>query len=361
VNGHPPDAGPPRVVFRLVLAGWLGLALVDIGQQVASSLASDREVDLLQTSVLTVPAYVVLAFLSPIVFRIVTVFPLRREQALRSGAAHAIAMLIFATVHLVISAAVSAELNGTMSFALLLQKWRFTYVPLNLFRYWGLVWLYQALWNARRARAGELELEQLRAQAAAARLQTLTSQLRPHFLFNSLNVISGFALKEEPERASRLIASLSDLLRRSLRQNAVVTTLGEELSFVRAYLDIEQARLGSRLRVGIDVAAELETWVVPSFLLQPLVENAVQHGVAREAAGGSIRLRGRVEGERLVLQVEDSGRGFSGTTRNGGLGLAATRARLADLYRGDAELRTENIIGGGARVTVVLPAAPPLR
>ena len=173
---------------------------------------------------------------------------------------------------------------------------------------------------------------QLEAELRQSQLEILKRPLQPHFLFNTLNAVNAL-IYEDPKSADRVVTRLGELLRMSLAVgNQQEVPLGYELEFVRAYLDIQQIRLGSRLQVSIDVPDDLHDVLVPAMSLQPLVENAVIHGVGRTAEGGRITLRALRDGGDLRLQVCDTGPGFPAAGVREGIGLTNTRERLTQLY-----------------------------
>jgi signal transduction histidine kinase len=197
--------------------------------------------------------------------------------------------------------------------------------------YVALVGVGHALNYYRRYRERELRAAQLEARLAHAHLQLLKTQLNPHFLFNTLNAISAL-IHKDVEVADRMIARLGELLRMSLEHfGSREVTLEQELDFLNKYLDIEKERFGARLRVVEQVDPAALGARVPYLLLQPLVENALKHGVGRRASAGRVVVRARRAGDRLRLEVEDDGVGVSPNHREG-VGLANTRARLRQLY-----------------------------
>jgi hypothetical protein len=205
----------------------------------------------------------------------------------------------------------------------------------------------------RKYRERELCASNLEAQLARAQLQVLKVQLQPHFLFNTLNAISAL-LHRDVELADRMIARLGDLLRLTLESaGAQEVCLQQELDFVALYLEIERARLGPRLALHLDIDPEARDACVPNLILQPLVENAVRHGIAPYARAGRIDIWARRTGDRLRLQVRDDGPGLPrAADAKEGVGLANTRARLRQLY-GPAH-RFEMTGGGGRGVAVTL-------
>ena len=194
-------------------------------------------------------------------------------------------------------------------------------------------------------------------ESREARLTALRAQLNPHFLFNSLNAITVLVRDGNTEAAGRMLELLSDVLRQVLRTESThETTLAAELEFLERYLAIEQVRFSDRLRPLVEIAPGIGGAAVPRFLLQPLVENALRHGIARRADAGVLQVRARREGSELILTVEDDGPGLAlAGAGAGGVGLANTRARLAALYGERASLEIGNAAGGGVVATVRLP------
>jgi signal transduction histidine kinase len=217
----------------------------------------------------------------------------------------------------------------------------------------------------RQYRDRELRTSHLETLLAQTRLQVLKMQLHPHFLFNTLNAISAL-IHQDVDLADHMIARLGDLLRSTL-QNADLqeVSLAQELDFIQPYLEIEQARLGSRLSVQIDIQPDTIDAAVPNLILQPLVENAIRHGIAPRSEPGRIEIRARRTRDTLHLQVCDNGPGLpnpsSETGRreacvpvaSRGIGLANTRARLQQLYGDAHRFQLEN--GNGLEVTVSIP------
>jgi signal transduction histidine kinase len=194
-------------------------------------------------------------------------------------------------------------------------------------------------------------------QAHRARLQALRYQLNPHFLFNTLNAVSTLIVEEENRDAERMVARLSDFLRLTLECDSdVEVPLADELDFARRYLDIEKIRFGDRLTVQEDVEPEALSARVPPLLLQPLVENAVRHGIMPREEGGRLRIEARRVGDRLLLRVADDGPGPpSDADTESGVGLSNTKARLQSLYGEEHRFTLQRADGGGCVVRVVLP------
>ena len=220
-------------------------------------------------------------------------------------------------------------------------------IPVNLLTYAAIVFATHAVDVYRRAREERLML-------AEARLELLKSQLHPHFLFNALHSIAEL-MHQDVEAADRALMRISDLLRASIDVNGrQEIRLADELALVERYLDIERLRLGDRLRAKVEVDPHALDALVPVFLLQPIVENAVRHAIAPRQAGGSVTLCAKRKDGELEIGIDDDGPGFAGGVTER-IGLANTRARLAQLYGTGQRLRIGNAAGGGASIRIVLP------
>lgn len=231
-------------------------------------------------------------------------------------------------------------------------------LPWSIFIYSGIVAVYYALdyyrqYNERELRASRLESELTRAQ-----LETLHTQLQPHFLFNTLNSISVLMRKGEIDTAQHMLNRLSDLLRYVLAKGGTqVIQLEAELEIVRGYLEIEQVRFGDRLQVEMTIDQESLKAEVPSFVLQTLVENAVRHGLAHKTGKGTVRIGSRREENRLVLTVEDDGIGLAAPSqsRGEGVGLRSTRTRLSALYADSHQFDLTTPEHGGTIARLEIP------
>ncbi len=211
-----------------------------------------------------------------------------------------------------------------------------------------------ALEMRRRLLHGERQALRLQARLSEARLDALASQLRPHFLFNTLNAIS-VLMHRDPRAADLMLTRLADLLRATLRTPGTrEVPLRAEMDLLRRYLDIMRVRFGPRLGVEEAVPPELEDVLVPPFLLQPLVENALEHGIERRSGAGRVRIAAEAVEGRLRLTVWDDGPGV-GPARDEGVGLSNTRRRLEQMYAAAGRLELSSEPGGGTRASVELP------
>lgn len=210
-------------------------------------------------------------------------------------------------------------------------------------------------WQRREGVVLEARTSQLEAQLAVARLDALRMQLNPHFLFNTLHAVSAL-VERDPAGVRKMIARLSELLRSTLQTGGPEEIpLREELSFLQRYLDIMAVRFQGRLRVTMAVNESTLNGRVPRFILQPLVENALEHGVNRESGDAVVEIRARRESGQLVVSVHDRGPGMDGSEATFGVGLANTRERLAALYGTEATVMMDSGPEGGATAEIRLP------
>lgn len=316
----------------------------------------------------TMPSWFVLAALLPFVLILSRRFP--ADTGARGMLVHVSAAAAFSLTHLIVASWLSDYVffrQMPLSYWPNLQRLFGVYFVMNMLIYAAIVITHRGVLARRQLRAREreaaelaLETSRLETSLTRARLDSLRMQLNPHFLFNTLNTVSVLAMKGERQRVVRMLTMLGDLLRLSLDQSEPLVTLGEELEFLDRYLEIEQVRFGERLILRRDIEPAALDAEVPSLLLQPLFENAIQHGIARRPGAGHIDLSVRVVDDALDITVADSGRGFSAEALAGthdGIGLANTRARLAQLYGDRHAIELSNASGGGGVVRVSLPFA----
>jgi len=233
---------------------------------------------------------------------------------------------------------------------------------LELIIYTGVVASGQALWIYERWRDRDAQAARLESQLSAAKLKALEAQVQPHFLFNSLHTIASLARDGRNADVVRLIADLSELLRAVTDQHQSTRPLADEAALAQRYLDIQQVRFGDRLRVSVDIAPGAERVPVPTLTLQPLVDNAIRHGISNVVRGGTIAIRATTDASSLILSVEDDGVGAPADwslSTSEGTGLKNLRSRLALLYGDGAELSASSPPTGGFRATVRIPKWSP--
>jgi two-component system, LytTR family, sensor kinase len=332
--------------WPVVLAIWTVPALLSVFETEMFAAQGGQSIALWRVLLSEVPPWYVWAALTPIIFRLGRRWPLPR---LASLGVHLTASLVAGTIYAA-AAALAAMVAGRLRQALpvAILDWWLSGLPLIVLSYFGILGISYAVVRAR-------EAAQLKAELALAQLGALKAQIQPHFLFNTLNAITALVRDQQTKSALATLALLSDLLRSVLTADAAhEVPLGEEITFIEQYLGIMEVRYSDRLRVTWSVPDELRHARVPTFVLQPLVENAIRHGVAKRTDAGRIEIAARRAGDRLVLTVTDDGPGPNGSG-NGGVGLANTRARLEHLY-GDASVVLEGT-APGAVATITMPLA----
>jgi two-component system, LytTR family, sensor kinase len=314
--------------------------------------------------------------LTPLVFALAMRFPINKENWARRSLEHLMFAVVFTIAHITLRgltpfAAWDPKLGAYVSGIWNSQSHTFEFkwhIFQNLFSsnlveditgaYVPIVLVAHALSYYRRLRNRELHSAKLEMQLTKSRLQALKSSLQPHFLFNTMHSISALMLTDV-KAADRMMARLSDLLRMSLEGNGIqITHLSRELEFVAGYLEIEKVKFGERLNVILEIAPETLDAQVPSLLLQPLVENAIRHGVSRLSSGGNIWITANRHAQDLYLQVRDNGPGLAKATdiqSKAGLGLRTTRERLKTLYGNDQSFEIHDVPSGGAEIEVKIP------
>ena len=282
----------------------------------------------------------------------------RRLDVERLGRAKTIAVATFVVVVLV---ALTSIIQYAITYGAAPTRPGFAaYAPQalrqNLLPWVALLGLVTAFEARRRASQGRLDRERLRAKVAEQRLIALTGQLHPHFLFNTLQGISTL-IHRDPEAADEMLAKLSDLLRDLLRhRDQVLVPLADELRYARTYLEISELRFGDRLQFRVEAAPAIEQASVPLFILQPLVENALAHGIGGRTRGGCVVVKAGRLGDRLHLAVADDGAGLTtSVTHHDGIGLSNTRERLRASFGDDQRFSLEGAPNGGAVARIDIP------
>jgi len=296
--------------------------------------------------------------LGGLVWRLTGAVPWPARPQLRFLFTQVLACGIYTLVFVTCDVLISALVRGRTDYYMF---WRTSITGIDwvfgTFMYGLIVGLCYSIRGQRRNQEQQAALLAAEALAARAQVGALRAQLNPHFLFNALHSL-GPLLRHDPAAAETALDRLGELLRYALDDNMRGdVTLGDEWAFVRNYLALEQLRLGDRLRVDARLDEEALDQLVPSFLLQPLVENAVRHGIAPLARGGTIAVVARVDSHRLVISVSDDGAGAceDDVREAGGLGLRALRERVAVRYDGAARMDVHTSPGNGMRVGLVLP------
>ena len=301
------------------------------------------------------------AALTPLILYLSRRFPIERRNWPKTAFLHFTSSIILVAILLglyvlaakVAGLPVARQPLGAAFLALLILEFHF-----SLLIYWVILGIDHALRNYQKYRERELQASQLEARLAQAQLQVLKMQLHPHFLFNTLHAVSTL-MHKDVEAADRMIARLSDLLRLALENEGVQeVSLKQELELLERYLDIEQTRFRDRLTVEMSIDPEVLDARVPNLILQPLVENAIRHGITVRRGQGRIEIDARRTNGTLSISVRDDGRGLDKTAEEKikeGVGLSNTRARLRQLYGEQATFELQSAPEGGTICSLAIP------
>ena len=300
---------------------------------------------------------------TPLIVLVDRRLPIPGRELGRRFSAHLLASLVFTEVYFYIFTVIRALLGVTpwssLRLSQLLSPSIIGWQLWSWLIYWVIVGGLLAYRYYERYLNSELRLERLEHSFSEARLNALRMQLDPHFLFNALNTISSH-VERDPKLTRRMIEHLGDLLRMSLEsKDRQEVPLIEEIAFLEHYLEIQKIRFGDQLRVVMDVGPDVRYAAVPAMVIQPLVENAIRHGISRRASGGTVTVRAVADGERLEIRVTDDGVGLPlGWTLEGseGLGLSITRQRIAGIHpNGASRFAVRNRAESGTEVEISLP------
>jgi signal transduction histidine kinase len=349
-----PSGRARRPVWLFVSAAWLAPALLAVLKEYARGLVSGRPRLDFRLAAFEGGDWLLYSFLTPIVFLLARRYPLARGTLARRLPLHAAAALLLCAAWALAGSALSQALFGTTPYGGGTFNWFLTSLPFGVAVYFAIVGIEHGIFFFVQAQERETQAARLEAQLAEARMAALHTQLQPHFLLNSLNAVTVVVRDRDTATAVRVLEQLGDMLRRVTRPGrSQEVPLSDELEFTRQYLDIETVRFSDRLRPSFDVDPAVLWAAVPELLLQPLVENALRHGLARREVATLLQIEARRDGDQLVLSVTDDGPGPAQPGE--GIGLGATRRRLTTLYADRARLELVATASGGARATVRLP------
>jgi two-component system LytT family sensor kinase len=304
-------------------------------------------------------------FLSPLILWLGRRFPLEGQARLKGLLVHIIACVIFSALRVAAATALRMIIrpfdvwSDTQSFLIQYQGELKIFFLFDVLVYWAVFGVGYAFDYRERYRERESQASELKAQLAQAQLESLKMQLHPHFLFNTLHTIAGLVRGNEKGTAVNMISGLSDLLRHALQSaNEQEVTLREEVKFIELYLDIQKVRFSDRLTVRMELASETLNALVPNLILQPLVENAIRHGISLKNSSGLLVIRSYCENGDLHITVSDDGPGLRSDWRmeNGeGIGLANTNKRLKHLYGKRHRFALRNGEIGGMTASIAIP------
>jgi two-component system LytT family sensor kinase len=339
----------PRLRY---LGAWLLAGMYNFSRDVFSA-------PLLPLAMFNFAHFAVWAALGLLAMPLMRRYPLRRD--LRPWLFHLAASAVFAQLDVTLGHLIFMAFTGQGQGLGLPEVARIAFVScfhLAVLTYWCFLGVVQALDTQQLVRLREVQLAEHRTALVQAQLQNLRSQLQPHFLFNTLNVIASLMHYDVPA-ADRMLNRLGDLLRLSLRDtDKRLVRLEQEVALVEAYLDIERIRFERRLDVCWAIPAELRGSSIPPFILQPLVENAIKYGIAPRTAGGSVTIRAYAEADALLIEVEDDAPEGQARQPGFGIGLSNTRSRLEALYGAGKWLELVRAGAGTiARIRLPLPVA----
>ena len=353
-----------RWVRWLLVAGcWTVLALVFASQSYVYSAVSDEQKDWDRIFLWTLTDWYLWAALSPFILWLAHRYRFERGSWRQALVVHLPASVLFALLHLALQAVVQYFTGWAhIGRAPVLTAFLYFFakkIHLDLLTYWAIVGVSHSALYYRRYHQREAQAHKLEAELARSQFQTLQMQLHPHFLFNALHTISEL-IHRDPHAADRMVARLGDLLRLALeREAAQEVPLRQELEFLQKYLEIERTRFHDRLTVEVIVESQVLDTRVPSMILQPLVENAIKHGVTPRPAAGRVEVSAERDGRVLRIAVRDDGVGLPEGSESGGLregiGLRNTRRRLEQLYDGQQRFELRNRVGGGVEALLAIP------
>lgn len=310
--------------------------------------------------VLNCTYWYVWALFTPAIVWLSQHFRFERQGLARAVAVHLPSVLVFSLAHIAVMTGVQAWMASSAGrpfpWWTEVQRSALQNFDWEMMTYWAIAGISQAVLYYRESRERALRAAMLETRLVEAQMRTLQQQLQPHFLFNTLHAISAL-MHRDVEAADRTLIRLSDLLRMTIENlGEQQVTLNTEMEFLTKYLEIEQTRFADRLRVEIEVQPEALDVLVPTFLIQPLVENAIKHGISRKKGPGRIQIRAAREHEKLCIEVRDDGVGLSETALTAlqkGIGVSTTRARLQHQYGADYRFEFHRLTQGLAVVVAV--------
>lgn len=349
-----------------IAAIWGGMGLFDATQTVVTMRSEGMHHAWVKLFFALLLSWLPWVLATPLILRLGRRYPLVQVRSFTTWLRHAGAWAGLSVVSAGWTAVLEALLNPwspmweSGPFLPLWQKTIYNQLLSSVILYGCIVLVGWMLDSRERLARQQMEAARLSEQLTKAQLNALRHQIEPHFLFNTLNAISGLVREGRNDAAVGMIAGLSEFLRHVLKDSGrQEVALGEELGFVEKYLEIQKARFAERLQVRMDVAKELGGARVPSLILQPIVENAVKHGIAKRAQGGAIEISAARVNGKLTLSVYNDGPGLPADWegKREAIGLSNVRERLQSLYGDGCELKMANSGGHGVKVTISVPYA----
>jgi len=349
--------------WHWIAALWFAGALFDASQNVLIMHAEGRHHAWLPLFGTELVSWLPWALATPLVIRLARRYPIGRGLSVRTVAAHLTAFAAVSALAETWSTVLQMFFNpwNNRKWPTFLDTWTttFTFQVLTFLIVYALILTVTYVVDARESMARQMtETARLNEELSKAQLSALRRQLEPHFMYNTLNSIAGLVRDHRNEAAVSMIVGLSEFLRRSSEDShRSQVALAEEVEYLQRYLDIQKVRFGERLQVSVNIPAELLRAQVPHLLLQPLVENAVKHGIAKRVAGGAVRVSGACDNGNLRLSVYNDGPSLptDWEAAQTGVGIGNLRTRLQILHGGESALQLRRADPGGVEVLVTLP------
>lgn len=351
------------ISWRWIAVVWLAGASFDASQAVLIALAEGKHLPWFTLFGFELVSWIPWVLATPLVVRLGRDYPIGRSTSARALAVHLVTFAIISTIAEAWSAMLQVLLNpwGNRNWPTFVDTWTVTLVfqVLTFVIAYALILTVTYLVDARETMALQMtEAARLNEELSKAQLAALRRQMEPHFMYNALNSIAGLVRDDRNEAAVSMIVGLSEFLRRASEDaHRAQVTLQEEVEYLQRYLDIQKVRFGERLRVSVEIPAELMRAIVPSLLLQPLVENAIKHGISNRVSGGVVRVAGACREGSLCLSVYNDGPRLptDWERTQTGVGIGNLRTRLRILHGDQTELRLRGADPGGVEVVVRLP------
>ena len=362
-----PRSEPPRWLW--IAAIWSCVGLFDATQTVFGMRAEGMHHAWARLFFTVLFSWLPWGLATPVVLRLGHRYPSARWRPFATWSVHLIACAAVGLAYAGWSATLEYLLNpyavspGRDPFARIWSAKFYNGLLADLILYGAILLVSHLLDSRERLARQQTEAARLNEQLSKAQLDALRRQIEPHFLFNALNAIAGLVREKRNDDAVSMIAGLSDFLRRVVEDShRQEVPLLEELEFAQKYLEIQKVRFAERLQFRVDVPQELYAARVPNLILQPMVENAIKHGIAKRVQGGEIRIGAHCENGRLALSVYNDGPGLSvgWDTANNGIGISNVRTRLQSLYGEEFALKVRDGDGGGVEVLLSMPCIMPL-
>jgi hypothetical protein len=356
------ENGVPSTRWRWIVALWLAYGVFDASQTVLVMRTVGRDAWLVIFATAFV-SWLPWVLATPYIISLARRHTFKRGRIVATLGIHAAALIVVSLITSVWFATLQVLFNPWRlpQPPTIIEAWRtsFPYQVLPFLIVYGLIWTGTLIVDARaRMNRQATETARLNEELSRAQLAALRGQVEPHFMFNTLNSIAGLVREQRNDAAVSMVVGLSEFLRRATQDfHRSQVTLAEEVEYLQRYLDIQKVRFGERLRVSVDITPEALRAQVPSLLLQPLVENAIKHGIAKRVAGGAVRVTGTCTNGTLRLSVYNDGPSESVDPQSSltGVGLSNLRTRLRILHGEASDLELKRAASGEAEVIVTLP------